>query len=756
VNEVRRVVKKKAKKPPRAQSLAATLAIAFGVLSVLVLLISSVLQLVSNLQAQQEAITSQQYLIAQDAARTVSSFIQEKFTVLETTVRLASPVTASPEAQKQIVESLLGPQPAFRQLVLLNAEDQELVKISRLSLVAFEQLADQLQGEALAQIRQGQRYISPVYIDPVTSEPLVVMAVPAVNAFKEFQGILAAEVNLKVDLWDLIDRLEVGETGLAYVVDRQGNLIAFSDTARVLKGENVGQLKTVSEFIHSPAAARTVGVSTYQGINGGWVVGTYAPLEMPDWAVVTELPWAEAYREVLRVAGASIGITLAMALLAGLLGVFVARRLAVPLVNLTGTATRIAGGEMDLQAAVGGPGEVASLAMAFNSMTQQLRSLISGLEQRVAERTAILEQRTRQLQATTEVAHATAAELDVVALMRTTVIRISELFGYHHTGIFLLDERKEYAVLREASSEGGRRMLARGHRLRVGSEGIVGYVASQGQARIALDVGEDAVYFSNPDLPETHSEMALPLRARGEVIGVLDVQSMEPAAFSQEDVAVLQTLADQVAVAISNARLFRQAQESLKAERQAYGQLSRQAWQELFRGRPDLAQRYDPQGILPPRDHGREEMVQAARAGEPVPSKGEGSPALAIPLKVRGQVIGVLDAYKPAGKRGWTTEETALLQTLVEQLGVALDSARLYEDTQRRAAQDRMLGEVTGRMRETLDMDTVLQTAIREIGEALGMVEVEVRMGQGRGAATSPSPVRAGGDGYEGAEEVLS
>ncbi len=171
------------------------------------------------------------------------------------------------------------------------------------------------------------------------------------------------------------------------------------------------------------------------------------------------------------------------------------------------------------------------------------------------------QRRAAQLAAAAEVARDATSILDVEQLLNETVHLISEQFGFYHAGVFLLDEAGEYAVLQAASSEGGQRMLARGHKLRVGKVGIVGKVAATGEPHIALDVGKDAVHFANPDLPDTHSEMGLPLRVRGRVIGVLDVQSTRVAAFTEDDVAVLQTLADQLAAAIANARLFRAVRE---------------------------------------------------------------------------------------------------------------------------------------------------------------------------------------------------
>ena len=347
------------------------------------------------------------------------------------------------------------------------------------------------------------------------------------------------------------------------------------------------------------------------------------------------------------------------------------------------------------------------------------------LTEMVEERTRDLERRTRYLEATTTTARDIASELTLDTLLDRVVQAISERFGFYHAGIFLLDPSGEWAELQAASSEGGQRMIERGHRLHVGSEGIVGYVIAQGRPHVALDVGEDAVYFDNPDLPDTRSEIALPLRARGEIIGVLDVQSREPAAFGPDDVAVLQTLADQVAMSISNARLFRQVKESLEAERRAFGELSRQAWQYLLQIQTDLGFLSDARGTVPAGDLWEPQMETAVRSGRAIPQNG----TVAIPIKVRGQVIGVVDGRKPEGAGTWTSEEIDLLEALTAQLGVALESARLYQETQHRAAQEQLLSEVTARMRETLDMDTVLQTAIREIGAALDFAEVEVRLG---------------------------
>ena len=186
------------------------------------------------------------------------------------------------------------------------------------------------------------------------------------------------------------------------------------------------------------------------------------------------------------------------------------------------------------------------------------------LELQVATRTAELGRRTTQLQVAAEVARDATTAHDLDELLSRSVNLVARRFGFYHAGIFLTDERDEYAAPRAATGEAGRQMLDHGHRLKVGEEGIVGHVCASGEPRISLDVGTDAIHFDNPWLPDTRSEMALPMRVGGRIIGALDVQSSQEAAFDQDDVEILQILADQLAVAIERTRLFEQVQATLE------------------------------------------------------------------------------------------------------------------------------------------------------------------------------------------------
>jgi putative methionine-R-sulfoxide reductase with GAF domain len=225
---------------------------------------------------------------------------------------------------------------------------------------------------------------------------------------------------------------------------------------------------------------------------------------------------------------------------------------------------------------------------------------LEAANERQAEINRQLEQAARQsqrraalLQANAEVSRAVAQIRDLDRLSSQVTHLVSQHFGFYHVGIFLVDEAGRYAVLRAASSEGGQRMLARGHRLTVGSQGIVGHVTGTGEPRIALDVDADAFYFDNPDLPHTRSEMALPLRIGDQVIGALDVHSTQEAAFDTEDTATLTVLADQVAIAIQNAHLFQQTQAALAEAQEAYRRYLRREW-DSFLGKTPKGQRGRP------------------------------------------------------------------------------------------------------------------------------------------------------------------
>ena len=363
--------------------------------------------------------------------------------------------------------------------------------------------------------------------------------------------------------------------------------------------------------------------------------------------------------------------------------------------------------------------------LASNRQLIELRDL---LELRVQERTAALEKRAAQLQAVTSVARTIVAIKDLDSLLPEITKLVSEQFGFYHTGIFLVDEANEYAVLQAANSAGGRQMLDRQHRLRLDSNSIVGYATSRGEPRIALDVGADAVYFNNPDLPNTRSEMALPLRAGSQTIGALDVQSTETNAFSQEDISVLVTLADQVVIAIENARLFGESRSALSESQNTIEKYVKQAWGSFSKQMIHTGFVFDGTQVVPLEKGARRNQIKAAMETGRL-SLEKASSTIAIPLRLRGQTIGVLDVRSKSGQREWTRDEISMLQAAAERAALALENARLVDSAQRRAARERTIGEIAARIGTASNVDSIIQTAVEELGRKLsGAAEVTLEL----------------------------
>ncbi len=411
--------------------------------------------------------------------------------------------------------------------------------------------------------------------------------------------------------------------------------------------------------------------------------------------------------------------SLLVAVMAMLTGVGLSHLIGPPLRRLAGFAETAAAGDWATRLPAHGEDELAVMAQALNGMKDSVQQQVAELDGQFQERVRLLDRRSQQLQAAAEVGRAASTIHNVDELLVRVAGLIGDRFDFYHVGIFLLDEAREYAVLRATNSDGGKRMLQRQHKLAVGQQGIVGNVTGNAQARIALDVGEDATFFNNPDLPQTRSEMALPLIAGGNLFGALDVQSTQPEAFSRDDVIVMQVLVDLIAVAIENARLFVSGQEAIESAQRAYGEISRLAWQERLRAQTEVGYRSIDRGVT---TLSREEIISGALQRSDAAS----SSVLTLPIKVRDTVVGYLDTLKPSASVEWSDEDLQIVNTLVDQVGIALESARLYESSLSQAQRERLISEITSRLQGSLDVEAVLSTAAQEIYQAMGLQDVTI------------------------------
>lgn len=398
------------------------------------------------------------------------------------------------------------------------------------------------------------------------------------------------------------------------------------------------------------------------------------------------------------------------------------------------------------------------------SLSREIIKEQASLEQRVEQRTQDVERRLVEIRTAADVSRSIGILLNPAAPqggLQELLPRVCELvrdrFDLYYVGIFLVDEpaparnpetgagvmgarseralkdiQTRYAVLAAGTGEAGIRMLAQGHKLEVGGDSMIGWATHYGQARIAFDVqatGDtgtvaQVVRFSNPLLPNTRSELALPIIAGAEksssvVLGALTIQSTQPSAFDQDDITALQGIADSLAIGIETARLFGELNSSLQEIRSLHRQYLQTGWTEAIAAQGPIRVSYEAEQtqLVTP-----EAEVQASdRAARR---------DIQVPIRIRDQVIGnmVLEVESADG-RDLSPEDERLVEAVTDQLALALENARLITDTRRRAEGERLASAITSRLWAAPDINTLLQTALQELGSALQVTDGWIKLG---------------------------
>jgi GAF domain-containing protein/HAMP domain-containing protein len=369
-----------------------------------------------------------------------------------------------------------------------------------------------------------------------------------------------------------------------------------------------------------------------------------------------------------------------------------------PVRQMIESFSKVEQGDLKQRLNVTATDEIGELGIYFNRMVSRLDEFQSKLEAQVTSRTS-------QLRTTIEVGRVASSILRPDELINRVVNLITDQFGHYYTAIFLVDSTGRWAELQDATGEGGRVLRAQKHRLEIGGKSMVGTTISSRQARIALDIGAEPVRFDNPILPNTRSEIALPLMVGERAIGALDVQSTQESAFNEDDINTLQGMANQVAIALENARLFQETQRSLEELRAANRQYVSQAWNE------------------PGREISGYEYVSGSARRDTGPVN-----EVKVPLILRDQIIGQLSLE---GDQEWTAEERTLIEAVATQAALALENARLLEESQQLALRERLAAEIIGKIWGSPNVDFILQTAIKELGRALRADDATIELRSG-------------------------
>ena len=375
-----------------------------------------------------------------------------------------------------------------------------------------------------------------------------------------------------------------------------------------------------------------------------------------------------------------------------------------------------------------------------------------------------------QFETAAEIARDISSSLDLDELLQKAVELIKTRFDFYHSSIFLKDLPGEFVVIREATGDAGAQMKRAGHKLGVGSKSVVGFVAGSGEALIVNDTARDTTYYQNPLLPETRAEAALPLKVGDRIVGVLDVQSKQAYAFAEENLRTLQILADQLAIAVVNTELFAETQEHLAQHRllhhitttAASGTTLGEALQSAVNGlqvtlggdrvsillvdrekkmlevKAAVGYASDVFHLRIPIGNGITGWVAAHRRTLRVNNVLqdtryiEGSPntrsEMAIPLLYRSELLGVLNVESEQfGAYAENDEE--LLGTLGGSLAAIIANARLLEQIRAQAERERILFEISDKIRRTTDMETILATTASELTRAVGASGARIKVG---------------------------
>ncbi len=650
--------------------------------------------------------------VAQNASAQIDSYMQGVVTDLSSVGDQIRGLN-TPD-QSQILSIMLsslssGPyQNVYENLALLDPQGQETILISHQRIVPINELRSQAGADEYEQPKSTRTaYFSSVFPDVTSGNLFITIAIPLYAARSvQLSGVLVATMRFSA-VGNLLATVATGQDETVYLTDGNGNVVAHEDRTINLK----------SAHIILPAHA-----DIQPGLNGASMALGFTRLQISNqtFYVVAEKPTSSALSLALILISTLTIVSIIALLISVTLGAFAARQIVSPIESLAASSQRIAAGDLSQTTVVNRKDEIGTLGVAFNSMTTQLRETLQGLEQRVADRTQDLEKQTLRLRTAAEVARDAASAPNLNELLDRSSQLIRDRFNFYHTGIFLLDENNEYAVLRASPTEAGRQMLANNHRLKIGEQGIVGLVAFTGEPRIALDTGADPVHFNNPLLPGTRSEMALPLKSNTGVIGILDVQSEQPEAFTQDDIAILQVMADQLATAIEKSRLLQQVENNLKELENTYSKFTQNSWKSFASsGRITPGYRYNNVRL----EAIHEVPIEAAKTPDPNLESGFAS----IPIRLRGQTIGFVNVRFQGN---YTHQETLnMIEQAADRLASALENARLVEETRQRSQRDALVTEMTGRFRSTLDFETVLRTAAQELQQAFQLKEAEVRLG---------------------------
>lgn len=577
-------------------------------------------------------------------------------------------------------------------------------------------------------VQTGRPYVSAVEFTGVAGAPVIHFSAPVRNGAGVIVGVLRLRYNASILQHLMFQNNDlVGQGSFAFLLDENYIRLAHgSDTTLNFKGvipleeAKLAELQAAKRLPDSlpqdlftdlpelvAGLARVDTATPYftaesQGntADGGKEQIAAVRLRNKPWIVAFVQPQDVFLAPLQAQTRLTILLTVAVVIMVVLAATGLGRYLAGSIVRLTETARRISSGDLDARASVEAEDETGQLAAAFNVMTGRLQELIGSLEDQVQERT-------RELSLSIEVGQRAATMRNLSELLPTITEFIRERFNLYYTQIYFVDDVGENLILRAGTGEVGQALLARRHSLPIGGQSIGGQVAHSGQSIVVSDTAQSDIHQPNELLPETRSELAVPLLVEGRVLGVLDMQASQANTFTPDNLTAFEALGTQLASSIDSAQQWVLAQEAQQKAEEAVRRLTREGWADRLAVRPagKLGFTYDLSHLAPLKESG--------------PEPDGHSNTLSAAVLVQQETIGRLAVELPPGRK-WTEEEHALLVTVAQQLGQKAETLRLFEITQQRAAREQIVRQITDKVRASRTIDSALKTAAEELARALG------------------------------------
>lgn len=530
----------------RITSLRTRILIVVILLATIPLLMAGTLIVMTFYEIQARQVIDLQDERSQQIANEVEYFLLGNLQELQLTIDLQRIEQLLPENQRSLLLQLLAMESSFDNLAIVQADGQELARVSRMEVFTDLDLENRSdKPEFTIPIEENRIYFSEPNIEPTTGQLTITMALPVENLRTgAISHVLIGEVRLRL-IAGLLESTDDGT--VSYVIANNGRVVVHQNPSIPLRGDRI----SISEEMS--------GIG--KGLNGGEVVFAVNDVIINDEVilkVVSEQNTSEAFVIIRNTLILLIGVLILTVIAAIILSIMGTRVIITPLQELAGVTEKVQAGDFSARATINSDDEIAVLANAFNSMTAQLSHIVTDLELLVTERT-------RHLQIAAEVSRNITTTLDEEELLNKIVFLTRESFDLYHVAIFLLSEENTHLLLRKDSSQ-----VTRNARIPIESEiGLIPLVARTREPVLVNNVDYHPNYLPIPSLPHTRSELSLPLIQSGELIGVLDVQAMQVNRFDENDLVVMTTLADQIAVAIQNAHLFRELEIARKMSEDA-------------------------------------------------------------------------------------------------------------------------------------------------------------------------------------------